>query len=243
MLSGLCSAIATQAASGRTILLRGQPDDWPLRPTFLRAIRPGATVEDALAAERAALDHVRSQAHLHSQGLPLGDPGDDSLGLIEWWSLMQHHRAPTRLLDWTASPYVAAYFAVAEASASSGVVLVIDADALNRQWDATFGEGLGRAAFTGSGVAGLRAVTPFQKTARLVAQQGYFTVATGPLDAHDDLLNAAGAIMRRWVIPVDIKPTILLHLRTMNVTANSLFPGLDGLGRSATELVRTAGIK
>ncbi len=39
-------------------------------------------------------------------------PPDD--GLFEWLAIMQHHGAPTRLLDFTRSLFIAAYFAVIE---------------------------------------------------------------------------------------------------------------------------------
>jgi hypothetical protein len=44
--------------------------------------------------------------------------------------------------------------------------------------------------------------------------------------------------LRKFRIPATLKPTILRRLRSMNVMASSLFPGLDGIGRQLDELVR-----
>src|SRR5215510_8715026 len=47
--------------------------------------------------------------------------GDD----FEWMALMQHHGAPTRLIDFTWSPYVAAFFAL-ERTIGDGVVWALN---------------------------------------------------------------------------------------------------------------------
>ena len=39
-------------------------------------------------------------------------------------------------------------------------------------------------------------------------------------------------------IPANLKPEVMRHLRTMNLTAATLFPGLDGIGRYLDDLVR-----
>ena len=63
--------------------------------------------------ESRILRIFKRKAHLLLEHLP---DEDDS---FEWLALMQHHGAPTRLLDFTWSPFVAAFFALERATSQA----------------------------------------------------------------------------------------------------------------------------
>ena len=94
---------------------RGQGKDWPLTATIDRhAIRPGI-------AEDYAMREFRRRVHHYVRDVPQRD--DD----LEWLALMQHYGVPTRLLDWTRSSEVAAFFA-AQSSNSANPFIRTPAD-------------------------------------------------------------------------------------------------------------------
>jgi len=78
----------------------------------------------------------------------------------------------------------------------------------------------------------------------MVAQQSGSTISTNVMLDHADLIlsaieaNDEKEWVRKIVIPAESKVDFLTSLRRMNVTANSLFPGIDGFGRSVGELTR-----
>jgi FRG domain len=86
-----------------------QSDQWLLRTSLERL-----DVAPLYEAERYLVGAFQRRAHHYVSDPP---PREDEL---EWLALMQHHGAPTRLLDWTKSPYVALFFAVRDATDSAG---------------------------------------------------------------------------------------------------------------------------
>ncbi len=84
-------------------------DQWLLRTSLERLDAP-----PIYEAERYLVSTFQRRAHHY-----ISDPPDID-DELEWLALMQHHGAPTRLLDWTKSPYVALFFAVRDATETAG---------------------------------------------------------------------------------------------------------------------------
>lgn len=86
-------------------LFRGHREsEWPLEPTLERALQ-GHPFQRFMRAERYAIWRFQQGAHRFLENPPA------IRKTIDWLALMQHYGAPTRLLDGTVSPYVAAFFA------------------------------------------------------------------------------------------------------------------------------------
>jgi hypothetical protein len=90
-----------------TWVFRGQQDaTWSLQCNLDR--RRGTT--DPVHAETTVRDEFAKRAHLF---LPTAREPES---LLEWLALIQHHGGPTRLIDFTRSPLIAAFFALEEDS-------------------------------------------------------------------------------------------------------------------------------
>jgi FRG domain len=238
-------------SAGRGLLYRGHADaEWPLIDSLTRDLGPGVSITTALQIEKAAQKKFIEQAHffLDPHVLPRAS------SIESWWPLMQHFGAPTRLLDWTASPYVAAYFAVVDRWEVPGAIYAFSESDLRMAALEIYGS----CATTHPD----RSTTVFEHedspefllpteqgeypNIRMITQQGRFTLPGRILSNHGTLIGKlldGKSSVRNTVFKIkpEAKPAILRKLMQFNLSSNTLFPGLDGLGRSIREYVRLTG--
>ena len=112
--------------------------EWQLETTLdrrLREIAAGKSYEHWLAREKAVLERFKCQARPYASESELAH-------LKSTWTAMalgRHAGLPTRLLDWTWSPWVAAWFACHEHSDTNGVMWWFHhkhlEEVIHQQWD------------------------------------------------------------------------------------------------------------
>lgn len=230
------------------IWFRGHANsEWRLRPS---AFRESFNDIDWMAPshEPAEFPGPRRAVRfftLHSASL-LGEyPGPSE---FEAELLAQHHSIPTRLLDWSANPLAALYFALRDAvPQDEPEIWVLEPSALNRASLKISDIAVAPPMFMDA--EGPVAFLPPNVTPRIAAQSGRFTVHPPMAPDLYSWIDAAvhggrtdpealQAPLTSIRVARGVAPRMLQDLRRLNVHEASMFPDLDGLARHTRTLLR-----
>src|SRR5438552_843058 len=169
-----------------------------------------------------------------------------------WLSLAKHHGLPTRLLDWSYSPYVAMHFATQNLRDfnDDGVIWCVDYRKTNELLpkplrkileaeDANIftTEILNRVATTLHDFDALGNddfvvfFEPPSLDERIVNQFALFSLPSSARLSLEEFLQRREGTLRRIIIPAKLKWEVRDKLDQANITERVLFPGLDGLSR------------
>lgn len=209
----------------RRFLFRGQKEPLRLRTSFHRTGR--ADVQRFVSEDIQALHRLLSARTKHIFNLEIGNEKGD------FFNLVQHHGYPTPLLDWTYSPFVAAYFAyynisrkvINEATTKSKVRIFLFDQA---EWEKDYSQ------FSHLATAKLHlSISEFIaiENERMIPQQAVSTVTNiDDIESYISICEQASnkTYLQAFDLPLKERDKVIQELRFMGITAGSMFPGLDG---------------
>lgn len=191
------------------------------------------------------------EEHILRNFIRYSRPYFGSATVNEWEVLVaaQHHGLPTRLLDWTYSPLVAAHFATIRGKPGvDRAVWRLDWKAVHRRFrlpelalqiqdlNEIFGPNRPFTPWTlfGKGFADLIfacMIEPPSLDARIMAQSATFTLCSHKRESFDHFLERhdLGSALTRYVIPAHEVGRLRDQLDLVSVDERRLFPDLDGV--------------
>lgn len=205
---------------------RGQAGAWPLRTSFHRTSR-----SDLVPFIQRDMPTLLNQ--LSGRLKHLYDLNNPQMN-ASFWALAQHHGYPTPLLDWTYSPYVAAYFAYQNAPPlrKEGFVNVFVLE--KQRWHQS-----GAVFHATHSYPSICLFEPISlENDRAIPQQSVMMASN--VDDVEDFISFHENVDKRSYLsviklPIAERVHALSDLRKMGIGAGSLFPGIDGTCRDFKE--------
>ncbi|WP_102796775.1 FRG domain-containing protein [Bowmanella denitrificans] len=223
------------------------------RSPFVFRGLPDASFNLKTSLARLGGEYASLERHLLRNFRKYGHDSFDTTGPIwHWLTMAQHQGLPTRLLDWTYSPFVAMHFATADIRQGDkdGVIWKVNYHDSCKQLPEPMREKL---EFEGGNVFTVELLTelvrdldafaqldqsdfflffePPSLDGRIINQHALFSVASSASILMDELLNKTNTQFQRVILPAALKWEVRDKLDQANITERVLFPGLEGLSQ------------